>query len=138
MKYKTNLRIEGSKVYSYQTHVATIDYAGRRLLVHGWWSVTTSKHVNHVADTFRLVKVDAPRDTKPEAEAESGGMLKSVAMVAAFGNLLCNTEKDKNDWKLRMMKAGLSNQGLSVPEDFDSLPEVEKSKRLNSALAAIS
>lgn len=136
MKYKQNLRIEGSKVISYTTHVATIDHSGRRLLVHGWWSVTTSKHINHVADTYGLTKVDAPREAEPEAD--DGGMLKTVAMVAAFGNVLCNTDKEKNDWKLRMMKAGLGNRGLSIPDDFDSLPEAEKTRRLDAALKAIS
>lgn len=56
MKYKQNLRIEGNKVWSYTTHVATID--GNNLIVLGYWSHTTSKHINHVADELGLTKVD--------------------------------------------------------------------------------
>ena len=56
MKYKQNLRVKGDKVWSYTTHVATI--CGNKLIVHGWWSVTTSKHINHVADILGLTKVD--------------------------------------------------------------------------------
>ena len=51
-KYKQNLRIEGDIVYSYNTHVATIeeDY----LAVHGYWSETTARHINYVAKEFNL------------------------------------------------------------------------------------
>ena len=137
MRYSKNLRINGSKVYSYDTHVATIDHTGRKLLVHGYWSVTTSKHVNHVADVYGLAVVkDSPKPAA-EREADPGGMLKTVAMVAAFGNVLCSGQKAKNDWKARMMKAGLGNRGLIMPENWDQLPEDEKTKRLDSALAAI-
>lgn len=136
MKYKQNLHIDGNRVISYTTHVATIDHAARRLLVHGWWSVTTSKHINYVAKEYGLTKVDAPRDDKSQ-EDDGSGMLKTVAMVAALGQVFCSGEKEQNDWKLRMMKAGLTNQGLSVPDNFDSLPESERTRRLDAALAAI-
>lgn len=136
MKYKQNLRIIGSKVYSYDTHVATIDHAGRRLLIHGHWSVTTSKHVNHVAETYGLERV---KQDKPEEKPEDGGsMLKTVAMVAKMGALFCSTPKETNDWQARMLKAGLGDRGLIMPEDWDTLSEEEKSKRLNGAIAAIS
>ena len=62
-------------------------------------------------------------------------MFKSVAMVAAIGNVLCDNKKDKNDWKLRMLKAGLENKGLSVPEDWDTLTESEKEKRLDGVIS---
>jgi hypothetical protein len=135
MKYTKNLRIDGDKVYSYVTHVATMDHTNRLLLVHGYWSPTTSKHLNHVAAIYNLKSSKAP---KPAEESHSSGLLKSVAMVAAFGNILCDSQKDKNAWKLRMLKAGLENQGLDIPNDFDSLPEEEKTRRLDGALAAIS
>jgi hypothetical protein len=59
MKYKQNLHIAGNKVYSFQTHVATID--GGKLYRHGWWSVTTSKHINHVAHVYGLTVEDGNR-----------------------------------------------------------------------------
>lgn len=58
-QYKQNLRIDGDKVISYATHVATIDRANSTLLVHGWWSKTTSKHINYVASELGLNKVKA-------------------------------------------------------------------------------
>ena len=53
-RYKKNLKVEGDKVYSYDTHVATIDKPAGHLIVHGVWSATTSKHVNYVAREYGL------------------------------------------------------------------------------------
>ena len=60
--------------------------------------------------------------------------LKSVAMVSAFGNILCDTKKDKNAWKKRMLS---TVHGISFPEDFDELNEDEKERRLDGALEQI-
>ena len=61
-------------------------------------------------------------------------MLKSVAMVAALGDVFGKTPKEANDWKARMLKAGLGGLGLSMPDDWDSLTEAEKERRLNGAI----
>jgi len=55
-KYKQNLTIIGNSVYSYSTEVAEIK--GDELHVFGWWSPTTSKHINYVAEEFNLTKID--------------------------------------------------------------------------------
>ena len=55
-RYTQNLRIEGFKVWSYTTHVATIE--GQNLIVLGYWSQTTSKHINYVANQFNLTKIN--------------------------------------------------------------------------------
>ena len=51
-RYKQNLRIEGNKVISYVTHVATIE--GETLKQLGYWSMTTQKHINYVAKELNL------------------------------------------------------------------------------------
>ena len=51
-KYKQNLSIRGYQVWSYTTHVATID--GNDLLQLGYWSQTTQKHINYVANKLNL------------------------------------------------------------------------------------
>jgi hypothetical protein len=57
LKYKENLRvINGTDVYSYSTRVAQIK--GNELHIYGWWSPTTSKHINYVADYYNLTKID--------------------------------------------------------------------------------
>ena len=51
-RYKQNLRFIENKVYSYDIHVASIE--GNNLVVLGYWSVTTSKHINYVAKELNL------------------------------------------------------------------------------------
>lgn len=51
-KYKQNLKVVGDDVYSYSTRVAII--AGAKLLQLGYWSQTTQKHINYVADQYDL------------------------------------------------------------------------------------
>jgi hypothetical protein len=51
-RYKANLRVDSNKVYSYNTHVATIE--GSQLIQLGYWSATTQKHINYVANEYGL------------------------------------------------------------------------------------
>ena len=51
-KYKQNLSILGNQVWSYTTHVATIN--SDKLIQHGYWSMTTQKHINYVAKELNL------------------------------------------------------------------------------------
>ena len=69
---------------------------------------------------------------------ESNGLLKMTAMIAKMGEVLADDNiKAKNDWKARMLKAGLENHGLIMPDDWDDLSEVEKQRRLDGAIDAI-
>jgi len=54
-KYKQNLSIIGDKVISYNTHVATI--AESKLFQLGYWSKTTQKHINYVAQELDLTLI---------------------------------------------------------------------------------
>lgn len=51
-KYKQNLTISGNDVWSYSTIVAKID--GNDLRQLGYWSQTTQKHINYVANYYNL------------------------------------------------------------------------------------
>ena len=56
-KYKQNLTIvNGVNVYSYTTNVA--DIKGDELHVFGYFSQTTTKHINYVAKEFGLTMID--------------------------------------------------------------------------------
>jgi len=57
-----------------------------------------------------------------------------IAGIAKLGELFCENQKDKNDWKARMIKAGLGNKGLIMPDDWDSLSENDKEARLNMVI----
>jgi hypothetical protein len=61
---------------------------------------------------------------------------KTTSMIAQLGEVFCDNQKDKNDWKARMLKAGI--QGLRIPEDWDELSEDEKGKRLDKVIALAS
>jgi len=54
-KYKQNLKILGNDVWSYSTIVARIE--NNDLIQLGYWSMTTQKHINYVADYFDLVLI---------------------------------------------------------------------------------
>jgi hypothetical protein len=54
-RYQDNLSLVGNNVISYTTHVATIE--GSTLCVLGYWSKTTTKHINFVAAELGLKKV---------------------------------------------------------------------------------
>lgn len=60
-KIKNNLYLQGDKVISYETVVATI--IDGKLIEHGKYSNTTSKHIRHIADLFGLTIV--PSTEKP-------------------------------------------------------------------------
>ena len=61
-RYQQNLTQVDNKIFSYETHVATLDYSGngrinnggKCLVQHGWWSQTTQKHINYVAKQYGL------------------------------------------------------------------------------------
>ena len=53
--YQKNLRVKDNKVMSYYTHVATIE--GTELIQLGYWSMTTQKHINYVADQLNLTLI---------------------------------------------------------------------------------
>jgi hypothetical protein len=48
-KYKDNLSSDDSFIYSYNTKVAKIDHKNKVIVPLGYWSVTTSKHINYAA-----------------------------------------------------------------------------------------
>ncbi len=72
--------------------------------------------------------------TKSQEKNKSDSMFKTVAMVSAMGDIFGETKKEKNDWKLRMLKAGFENKGLSIPDDWNDLTEDEKETRLNKVI----
>jgi len=59
--------------------------------------------------------------------------LKMASTIASLGNMLGGTKTKAEDiaWKKRMLK---TQQGISFPADFDSLPEDEQLKRLDGVI----
>ena len=57
-----------------------------------------------------------------------------IATIAKLGEVFGETPKEKNDWKVRMLKAGLDNMGLIMPEDWENLDEETKQVRLDAVI----
>jgi hypothetical protein len=69
------------------------------------------------------------------AHAEVKKSFGAIAAVAALGEVFhAGDQKAANDWKARMLKAGLENSGLVMPEDWETLDEDTKTARLNAVI----
>jgi hypothetical protein len=62
------------------------------------------------------------------------GALGALASVAMMGEVLCDTLKEKNDWKARMLS---TKSGFSFPENWNELSEEEKKRRLDGAIESL-
>lgn len=71
-----------------------------------------------------------------EKDQTDWSRFRAVSSVAKMGEIICDNQKDKNDWKKRMIKAGFPE--LNIPEDWDELNEEEKEKRLNGVIKIMS
>jgi hypothetical protein len=60
-----------------------------------------------------------------------------IAGLAKMGELLSDDKKEQNDWKKRMLDAGLSGLGLDMPDNWDSLSEDDKEARLNGVISML-
>lgn len=83
--------------------------------------------------TIFKAKIDGQfRDDDPAMK-----QLNNIAGIMALGDILADGQKEANDWKLRMLKAGLDGQGLIMPDDWDDLTEAEKQRRLNGVIKTL-
>jgi len=72
------------------------------------------------------------------AEEKTSRQFKTISTIAKLGEVFCpGNKKAKNDWKTRILKAGLERQGLIMPENWDQLDENEKERRLNGVLEVL-
>ena len=58
-KYFQNLFTDDKNIYSYRTNVATIDHDQKQVIIKSWYSVTTSKHINYIANllNYQTIKL---------------------------------------------------------------------------------
>ena len=122
---KPNLRV----YYSYTTPIA-LEIDGVLKVSQNQWSITTAKHLTWIDGGNKKDRLKPEefnqllKQHKPEPD-----FLKTVSMVSSmFGVLMHKEDKSKvNEQKKRFFD---NVQGLSFPEDWNDLPEEEKSKRL--------
>lgn len=66
-----------------------------------------------------------------KAEMDAMG---AIGIIARMGEVFATTKTEANDWKARMLNAGLGGAGLIMPDDWDTLDEDTKEKRLNGVI----
>ena len=127
-RYNKNLKVEGNKVFSYSTHVATIE--GSKLIQLGYWSVTTQKHINYVARELNLTL--SKQDQK---EKESDPILNSMKAFLLMGDLMNAKKEDTADavkYKERIVFATMRSKipNWQPPSDWERLNDSDKLERL--------
>jgi hypothetical protein len=75
------------------------------------------------------------KDMEKYEEGRVASQFRTIGAVAMLGEVMGQTRKEKNDWKERMLKAGLGGKGLEMPDDWNTLDEKTKEERLNKVIA---
>lgn len=75
-------------------------------------------------------------EAKAEPAKKEFGLLTGIMKMGEI--IHAGDQKGQNDWKARMLRAGLEGKGLIMPEDWDTLSEDEKEKRLNGVIIELS
>lgn len=103
-----------------------------------WESFTFESVLSKMLEKTKLVAPEERSEFMVRASGREHERVKSefkmVSNIAKMGEFFATSQKEKNDWKARMLKAGLGNQGLTMPDDWDSLTEDEKESRLNKVI----
>ena len=59
----------------------------------------------------------------------------AIAAIATLGEVFhAGDQKAANDWKARILKAGLESSGLQMPDDWATLDEDTKTARLDAVI----
>ena len=73
--------------------------------------------------------------TSGKVKKQIADNFRSIATIAKIGGLFSNDQKETNNWKTRMLKAGLP--GIDIPADWNTLSENEKETRLNNVITEL-
>jgi len=125
-----------SHVVTYYRNGKALNSASVRYINRTWESFTYQTAISNLLDKMKFSKEKKKRimdicSGKAHERLES--QFQSTAMVASLGDVFGKTKKEKNEWKIRMIKAGLG-QGFQLPDDWDNLSEDEKGRRLDKII----
>lgn len=143
---KTKIYAEAEETRNGFKHTATlivdgqpVDKSTAHYLNRTWESYEYQTVVNNLIDKSPYIKDKQGEKSKFEEASHKKieGEFRTIANVASLGEVFADTKKDKNAWKLRMIKAGLGNKGFEVPADWDKLSEDEKEKRLDLVIKSL-
>ena len=121
---KPNLKV----YYSYTTPVA-LEIDGVLKVSENQWSVTTGRHLTWIDGGNKKGRLKREefnqlvKQHKPEPN-----FIKSVSMVSAMFGLMCQNDiKTKNKYQKKFFD---KVEGMNFPDDWNTLSEEEKSRRL--------
>jgi len=125
-RHRATLFIDGQEMEH-----ATIPYLNRT-----WERYEFKSVMKKLVDKSAYLNPQEKQDTNKwlEGDRTDWSDFKRTQQIASLGDIFGQTQKEKNAWKVRMLKAGLGNKGLDIPEDFDKLSETEKKKRLDKVM----
>lgn len=144
-KFKVNDRIEIGCEYKKSRngfrHIATLytdgkvaDKTSESYLNRTWESYEYQtvmqkliKKTDALTEDERKIAMDFVENYKETDK----GILGMAAMVAKMGEVFADTDEEKNTWKKRMLG---TVPGIDFPEDWDTLSEEEKKRRLDGAI----
>lgn len=160
MAKQANTYTEGGRVYSYGTHVATINHEARTIIAHGKWSSTTSAHVNKTAhelgysvtqdpkgqagsekvsgDTFGAQRQGVVKEDRDKAADGSANPLAAILKAATMFGALASMNPDKEQAQRERERILFATPGIIRPEGWDSLPFAERKRRTDAAYAEAS
>ena len=116
--------------YSYTTPVA-LEIDGYKKVSENQWSVTTAKHLTWIDGGNKQDRLKPEEFNKlVKQHIPEPDILKTVSTVSAMFGIMCNKNEEKTKNKSQK-KFFQKIPGMNFPDDWDSLSEEEKSKRLN-------
>ena len=140
--FKINKKIEivcqAKKTRNGFKHIATLminncDYESVKIcyLNRTWEKYEYQSVLEKLVDQTKVLSEKEKKKAKMFIENyQESNNFKAIGLAMAMGNILCQTQKGKNDWQEKMLKAGLGNKGLIMPENWNELNEKTKNERL--------
>ncbi len=123
-------------------HLAVLSGKGQYVETKACYYNRTWESYEYATVIHKAIRKAFPDDAEAlieKVDAQARGAIddrfKMIAGIAKLGEIFCDNQKDKNDWKTRMLKAGVPE--IDLPDGFDSLPEDEKQRRLDGAIAVL-
>ena len=114
-----------------------VDRAKATYLNRTWESYEYQSVINTLLDKTKILseieKKAFLQKGEMQAKKEADEMFGNIGAIAKLGEIMTSNKKEANDWKARMIKAGLGS-GIQMPEDWDKLTEDEKESRLNKVI----
>jgi len=118
--------------YSYTTPVA-LEIDGNLKVSQSQWSVTTAKHLTWIDGGNKQDRLN-PKEFNElvKQHIPEPNFIKTVSTVSAMFGIMCNKneEKTKNKFQKKFFE---KIEGMNFPDDWETLTEEEKSRRLEGA-----